>query len=154
MTAPQPPPTPEDVAAAGRLAALLAAHSDEEIEAALPILFLGAARGLPDLVLPPAAEERIGRFMEDHGLSGAATPDALLAGLDRVLQEARSPLLSALARFFREESARSDGGGARAFAAFVGSAAKGVLDSGVRPPGTVAAGPLARFLVEDLRTKR
>lgn len=142
--------SPEDIAAAERLTRVLASFSDEEVDGALPVLFLGAVRGLPNLELPRAAEERIGRFVVDIGVNASSSPEQMLEALERYMQEARSPLLQALAQFFREENARGAGGGAgRAFATFVGAATKGVLDSGARPTGTVPAGPMARFLVGD-----
>lgn len=108
-----------------------------------------AAERLAKVFLPQPAMELLGRFMIELGVGSDAAPEVITGAIDARLQAMKSPLLDALLRFFREESAQGgDGAVGRAFAAFAGAAgANGVLDSGARPAGTVPAGPLARFVV-------
>lgn len=122
---------------------------DRAARAAVALLALALAKADDAVELPRFLMEQIGAFAREAGLATVAN-DERPARLEAFLLAQLPPALKAdLERFFREELAAGERAAPRLAAALGLERAAGALDSGVRPAGTTAAGPLARF---QLRT--
>ena len=130
---------------------------DRAARAAVTLLALALVKADDTIELPRFLMEQIGAFAREAGLANATTVanDQRPAQLEAFLLAQLPPALKAdLERFFREELAAGEGAAHKLAAALGLQRAAGPLDSGVRPAGTTAAGPLARFQLRDPPPKR
>lgn len=126
----------------------------EVLADALAWLLLGLAAGPGGEDLPPDAAAHLGAFAARAGIDGTMDAAASRSAVERYFTD--HPLPAAL-RTALEQAIRSmsvEGGAlGKEMASVIGSqAARGVLERTAPPPsGTVAAGPMARFQVRDLK---
>lgn len=128
--------------------------ADDEVREVIPLLAAGIARGFPGVTFPEFVVLAVGEVAEKAGVNDKTSPAEMWPAIERYYQEHPSRLASELERLLR--SASSSGlDGARALATALGvETSKKPLDSGVRPEGTVPAGPAARFAALDKTKKR
>jgi hypothetical protein len=116
------------------------------------LLALDVARAVE---LPDALLALLGQAVLAAGLKGDEPADTLASAVRAHLeQRIPAPLLRLVARSIREQSARRGGDAAAAQALLGVEASRAPLGGGVRPAGTVAASPLARFLVDAPKPRR
>ncbi len=131
------------------------AVDDKAARATVVLLALGVARGDPTVELSPFLTTQLGNFCAEAGVAATAPPAQLLSKLEAfLLGLIPATLRQQLEAFYREEMAR--GGNATAEVASMLGLQKsgGPLESGVRPKGTTAAGPMARFALVDKVPKK
>ncbi len=127
--------------------------SDAELLHALPLMLMGLARGAPEIQFSPFVEDLLSQTASRAGVTPQAAPDVVVAALERyyAANPVKPELVMALEQHFR--AALASGGpsaAAQAFEAFAGvqKSLKPLAQDGQRPKGTVAAGPMAAFLVK------
>ncbi|MCC7108493.1 MAG: hypothetical protein IT382_04350 [Deltaproteobacteria bacterium] len=126
----------------------------EVLADALAWLLLGVAAGPGASELPPLAAAHLGAFAQRAGVDGAVDDGAARLAVERYFaahplpQELRVGLEQAI-----RVTAAETGALGNELASVIGSAAaRGALERTAPPPsGTVAAGPMARFAVRDLK---
>ena len=122
--------------------------SDEDVRAVLPVVAMAVARVVPDVVFPRFVMELIGAVAQQAGVKASATPEQATAALSQYYAKHPLParLVAAVERLLAGEMATLTPGAARNIARVIGATVTSQpLDSGVRPQGTVKAGPSARF---------
>ncbi len=124
-------------------------YSDADVRHYLPFLVIAAK--VPTESLNADMQKLLGQFVVDAKLDlkqpAADVQAAIVAYYDE--KPANRELQTEVQKFVREELQAGGAGGDAAMAALLGGAATttGVLGGGVRPEGSVPAGPMARFAV-------
>lgn len=123
---------------------------DVEARAVVALLSLAVRKANPAVELNAFVIGTVGNFAVDARVAPQDPPDTMIHKLETHLIGLLSPeLRNRLETFFREELAQGGADLTRQVADLMGlERPKGVLDAGVRPQGTVAAGPMARFKVQ------
>jgi len=123
---------------------------DVEARAVVALLSLAVRKANPKVELNAFVLGTVGTFAVEAKVAPEDPPDAMIRKLENHLIGLLSAQLrTRLETFFREELAQGGADMTRQVADLMGlQRPKGVLDAGVRPQGTVAAGPMARFQVQ------
>jgi hypothetical protein len=122
-------------------------YSDEQVRAAIPMLAAGIARAFPGVTFPKFVVECVGDAAAAAGIDEKTPADQVWPLLEKWTLANQNPLAAEIEKLLRQSAAGSGGiDGARAAAAALGvEVSRQPLDGGVRPEGTVPAGPAARF---------
>ena len=127
------------------------AVEDQAARAVVVLLALGVARADSTVELSPWIMEQVGAFCAKAGVEKNTPPAQLLTRLENhLLGVIPVGVRQQVEAFYRQEMARGGQGVTSEVANMLGLEKKGgVLDSGARPKGTTAAGPMARFALKD-----
>jgi hypothetical protein len=122
------------------------AYSTEAVNAFVPLMYLEIVRAHPDVELPSDARAELSAWLTPEGKPASvaeleARLEAKLA--DPEVSRLRAAVEGALREALAEDSEVSD-----ALASFAGDKPTRRPLQGERPAGTIAAGPLARFLMD------
>jgi hypothetical protein len=127
--------------------------ADAAVREVIPLLAAGIARDFPGASFSDFVFEAVGDVVQKAGIDDNTPASELWPALERYYENHPNPLIGELNRILRSAGATNAQDRGRALGSLLGVETSRAPLGGVRPAGTVPAGPAARFAALKAATK-